>query len=77
MELEFFLNVVVIAPLRVTTDEFTEETGHKQLGSQNHHGKRDIEIGRGGDQRSGRSAADMVEFNPSHHKDGKESHDKH
>ena len=37
MELEFFLNVVVIAPLRVATDEFAEKTGHKQLGSQNHH----------------------------------------
>ena len=31
--LEFFLDVVIIAPLRIATDKFAEETGHEKLSS--------------------------------------------
>ena len=75
--MEFFLNLVFVAALRVAHHQFAQKSGEKKLGAENHHRQGDVEIWGVGYERVVHSVVHRPEFRCSYNHYGYQSEQKH
>lgn len=78
VSLKFLLNLVVVSSRGITAYQFAQEACNEQLRSENHHCQRNVEVGRGGDQRGLDATADGNQFdgtNGDYSQEAEEEHD--
>ena len=74
---EFLGDLVVVAGRGVARDEFAQEASEEQLGAQDHGGKRQVEVGRVGDQGVVVARIHIVELECAHNDDRNEAQEEH